>query len=118
MKARGANDEKSLRLRIPFSLPVCCSITTKVEDATKPIHQNLRVLTPRPTHKLLRASYLSIDVSGPLTTLDPEEGFATMAEAWARYGEQLKHRASEGFVHAFSVEIPEGGLKHRLLDPN
>lgn len=53
----------------------------------------------------------------PTDTLEPEEGFATEAEARKKYEQQLRIRASEGFVHAFSVRIPEGGINYRILDP-
>jgi hypothetical protein len=50
----------------------------------------------------------------PVMTLSPQEGFATFEEAEARYQEQLRHRASEGFVHAFSLD-PWEGMKYRKL---
>lgn len=52
-----------------------------------------------------------------LYTLNPEEGFTNVGDALARYDKQLKYLASQGFVHAFSVRIPEGGTNHRVLDP-
>lgn len=48
------------------------------------------------------------------TTFGPEEGFTTRAEAEARYRQQLVHRASEGFVHLFSLD-PFEGMKYRRL---
>ena len=50
----------------------------------------------------------------PVTTFAPEEGFTTFEEAAERYEQQLRHRASEGFVHAFSVD-PFEGIKYRRL---
>jgi hypothetical protein len=50
----------------------------------------------------------------PLTTLSPEEGFTTVEEAAERYEQQLKHRASGGFVHSFSLD-PFEGMKYRRL---
>jgi hypothetical protein len=38
------------------------------------------------------------------STLSPEEGFATFEEAQRRYDQQVQKRASEGFVHSFSVD--------------
>jgi hypothetical protein len=52
-----------------------------------------------------------------VTTLAPEEGLSTVEEAWKEYEKQLSFRASQGFVHAFSVRIPQGGMNHRVLDP-
>lgn len=54
----------------------------------------------------------------PIDTLSPEEGFATEQEAWKKYEQQLRFRALQGFTHALSVRIPEGGINHRILDPN
>ena len=51
----------------------------------------------------------------PITTLSPEEGFATFEEAKARYDQQLKRRASDGFKHAFSLD-PFEGMKYRCLE--
>jgi hypothetical protein len=51
-------------------------------------------------------------------TLNPDEGFPTVEDALAGYDAQLKHRAAQGFVHAFSPRIPEGGTRHRVLEPN
>jgi hypothetical protein len=48
------------------------------------------------------------------TTLSPDEGFTTRAEAEARYNQQLVHRASEGFVHSFCLD-PFEGMKYRRL---
>jgi hypothetical protein len=50
-------------------------------------------------------------------TLDPDfdEGFTTLQEAQERYDQQLQRRASEGFVHAFSID-PFTGMKYRRLD--
>jgi len=47
------------------------------------------------------------EVFNKVTTLDPQpdEGFATIAEAWKRYDEQVRRRASDGFVHSFSIEF-------------
>ncbi len=53
-----------------------------------------------------------------ITTLAPEEGFATADEAWKKYEERLRYRASQGFTHAFSVMIPENRINHRILDPS
>jgi len=38
-----------------------------------------------------------------VTTLSPEEGFSTLAEARTRYDEQVKHRIEEGFVYSFRL---------------
>ena len=48
-------------------------------------------------------------------TFAPDEGFTIRAEAEARYNQQLLHRASEGFVHSFSMD-PFEGVKYRRLD--
>lgn len=52
------------------------------------------------------------------TTLDPEEGFATLEDAEARYEQQLHHRASEGFMHSFFVD-PANNLpvNYRRISP-
>ncbi len=52
-----------------------------------------------------------------VTTLAPEEGLATAEEAWIEYEAQLRFRALQGFVHAFSVNIPKSGMNYRILDP-
>ena len=50
-------------------------------------------------------------------TLSPEEGFPTAKEAEARYNLQLMHRASQGFVHSFSIDFfSASGVKYRRLD--
>lgn len=42
-----------------------------------------------------------------VTTLNPQadEGFATIEEAWKRYEQQVRRRASDGFVHSFYIEF-------------
>jgi hypothetical protein len=42
-----------------------------------------------------------------VSTLNPQadEGFATIEEASRRYDEQLRRRASDGFVHCFYVDF-------------
>lgn len=54
----------------------------------------------------------------PVTTLDPEEGFTRADEAWKRYEQQLRYRASQGFTQAFFVGGPEHRIAHRILDVN
>ena len=49
-----------------------------------------------------------------VTTFAPDEGFPTVEEAVAQYEQQLAHRASEGFVHAFSLD-PFEGMRYRHL---
>jgi hypothetical protein len=50
-------------------------------------------------------------------TLSPQDGFATFEEAQARYNEQLKYRASRGFVHSFSLDfMSETPVQYRRLD--
>lgn len=53
-------------------------------------------------------------------TLSPDEGYPTLEEALDRYDQQLHYRASQGFVHAFSVDFysQTSRFKRRLLDPN
>lgn len=49
-------------------------------------------------------------------TLSPEEGFSTFAEAQARYDQQLRYRASQGFVHSFSLDfLSSSPVKYRRL---
>ncbi len=48
------------------------------------------------------------------TTLNPEEGFDTYAEAEAMYNKQIAHRASEGFVHSFSLDPFRGVIYRRV----
>ena len=50
-------------------------------------------------------------------TLNLEEGFSSVEEAMARYERQIQQRVSEGFVHSFSIEPPEGFV-YRYLGPN
>ena len=51
-----------------------------------------------------------------ITTLDPEQGFATYEEAKQRYDQHLHHRASEGFVHSFSIDpLRDPPFIYRLL---
>jgi len=47
------------------------------------------------------------EVFNKVTTLDPqpEEGFATIEEAWKRYDEQVRRRVADGFVHSFYIEF-------------
>ncbi len=47
------------------------------------------------------------DVKLQVTTLNPQadEGFATIEEDWKRYDEQVRRRASDGFVHSFYIEF-------------
>lgn len=47
-------------------------------------------------------------------TLDPEEGFDSFEEAQKRYEQHLLHRASEGFVHLFSIDPYEGQRYRRI----
>jgi len=51
-----------------------------------------------------------------VSTLDPtfDEGFTNLDEGKERYERQLQRRASEGFVHAFSID-PFTGIKYRQL---
>jgi hypothetical protein len=52
-------------------------------------------------------------------TLGPEEGFSTLEEAEARYTQQLKYRADQGFVHSFTPVGPDsenGHHTYRLID--
>jgi hypothetical protein len=50
-------------------------------------------------------------------TLDPEEGFTDFAEAKRRYERQVEYRASQGFVHSFSIDFegPDPVKYRRLL---
>jgi hypothetical protein len=49
-------------------------------------------------------------------TLNPEEGYSTSDEATARYNEQLQHRASQGFIHSFSIDpSSDPPFKYRKL---
>ena|SRR5215831_10264726 len=50
----------------------------------------------------------------PVTTYSPEEGYATIEQASERYEQQLAHRASVGFVHAFSLDPYEGMMYRKL----
>lgn len=52
-----------------------------------------------------------------ISTLDPDfsEGLTNFQEAQEKYERQLQHRASEGFVHAFSID-PFTGIQYRRLD--
>jgi len=50
----------------------------------------------------------------PVTTYSPEEGYATHEQAVERYEQQLAQRASEGFVHSFSLD-PFEGIMYRKL---
>ena len=45
------------------------------------------------------------------------EGFRSYAEAHKMYGQQKRHYAGNGFVHAFSVEIPSGKSIYEALAP-
>jgi hypothetical protein len=47
-------------------------------------------------------------------TLNPEEGFATFEEALNRYNEQLQHRALEGFIHSFYIDVPVGHCYRKI----
>jgi hypothetical protein len=49
-----------------------------------------------------------------LSTLEPEEGFDSFEAALAAYENQVDHRASEGFVHSFSIEPPVGQVYRRI----
>jgi hypothetical protein len=49
-------------------------------------------------------------------TLNPEEGWPTFEEAFARYKQQKLHRAKEGFIHCYWREMPEGNEMYRILD--
>lgn len=40
-------------------------------------------------------------------TLNPEEGFSDYEEAKQQFTKQVKHRASEGFIHSFSLDFDE-----------
>jgi hypothetical protein len=56
-----------------------------------------------------------------VTTLNPEEGFSNYEEAQQEFTKQVSHRASEGFVHSFSLDFDEskGIIKvYRKLDKN
>jgi hypothetical protein len=44
-----------------------------------------------------------------VTTLSPDEGYATHLEAWARYEEQVQRRIKDGFVHSFSIDYYKSG---------
>ena len=50
----------------------------------------------------------------PVTTYLPEEGYDTHEQAAERYEQQLAHRASGGFVHAFSLDPFEGMMYRKL----
>lgn len=51
-------------------------------------------------------------------TLSPDEGFSTLAEAERRYEEQLRYRASNGFVHAFAFDpFSPDRSSYRVLNP-
>lgn len=49
-----------------------------------------------------------------LNTLNPEDGFESFDEAARAYERQVQHRATEGFVHSFSIEIPTGQVYRRV----
>lgn len=53
-----------------------------------------------------------------VSTLNPtaEEGFDSYEEAKRKYDEQVRHRAKEGFVHAFSLDLPDGRIKYRCVE--
>jgi len=61
-------------------------------------------------------------VLAPGFTLDPkeEEGYPSLEAAKARYDQQVKHRASEGFVHSFYIEFDDIALiprhKYRRIE--
>ena len=40
-----------------------------------------------------------------LEPLEPLEGFSTLKEARAAYEQHVQHRASLGFIHAFSIDF-------------
>lgn len=48
-------------------------------------------------------------------TFSPEEGFGTFEEAAKWYDQQIKHRASEGFVHSFLLD-PFEGVQYRRIE--
>lgn len=49
-------------------------------------------------------------------TLNPEEGFATLNAAEARYDEQMRYRAETGFRHVFSFDpFSPDGTSYRIL---
>jgi hypothetical protein len=50
-----------------------------------------------------------------LTTLSPEEG-STAKEAELRYNQQVQKRASEGYIHSFSIDPYSAvGVKYRRV---
>ena len=49
-------------------------------------------------------------------TLNPEDGFASLEEAIRAYEQQIRHRASEGFVHSFSLD-PMVGQVYSKIEP-
>lgn len=48
------------------------------------------------------------------TTLSPEEGFSSDAEAMRLFGQQKQHRISSGFVHQFTID-PFKGMEYIYL---
>jgi hypothetical protein len=49
-------------------------------------------------------------------TLNPEEGFSTEAEAMQRYDQQIKYRASTGYVHLFHFDpFKPRGVGYRFI---
>ena len=44
-----------------------------------------------------------------VTTLSPEEGFATFNEAEVLYRQQLDYRLKAGFVHSFTPDVDDKG---------
>jgi hypothetical protein len=49
-------------------------------------------------------------------TLNPEEGFKTEAEAMKRYNDQVKYRASTGYVHLFHFDpLKPNGVGYRFI---
>lgn len=54
-----------------------------------------------------------------ITTLSPDEPYTDAKEAQARYDQQLRHRASEGFVHSFSFDpFAPNGVHYRRVNLN
>jgi hypothetical protein len=52
-------------------------------------------------------------------TFNPEEPFESWDEAQRWYEQQLKFRASTGFVHAFAWDpMSPSGMNYRVLDPH
>ena len=50
-------------------------------------------------------------------TFNPEEPFENWDEAQRWYEQQLKFRASTGFVHAFALDpMSPSGMSYRILD--